>query len=131
MNVLATLLGGTMVVSGAVLLGVKTAQKPGELIIGSKGGRLQLKFASSRPLSSDDVGAILWSFQDYFPGVVTGIAATEPTTLLMNVALNDDVDFQIGQVGAIADIVLQLTDAWYIATDMLTPPPVPAGQVYA
>lgn len=131
MNILAALLGGSAVVSGAVLLGVKTAQRPGEQIDGVAGARLQLKFASSRPLSSNDVGAILWSFQDYFPGVVTGIAATEPTTLMMNVALGEDVSFEIGQVGAFADIVLQLTDVFYVSADMTTPPPVPAGQVMA
>ena len=130
MNVLATLLGGSALVGGTVLLAVKTSQKAGERVEAPVGSKLRLTFYSSRPLSTNDVGAILWSFEDYFPGTVEGIGTTEPTCLVMNVVSMSPAAFEIGAVGVFADIVLQLVEVKIVEG----PPeqaPMPEGTVIA
>jgi hypothetical protein len=130
MNVLAALLGGSAVVGGAVLLGVKGSQKAGDRVEAPPGTQVALCFVADRVLSKDDVGALLWSFQDNFPGTVTGFAAVEPTYLRANVIMNSPAALEIGMVGVFADIVLQLVEAKIVGTVPM--PDAPAdGEVFA
>lgn len=110
MNLLATLLGGSVAIGGAVALGVATAPKPGDRYELPPGTLACLTYAASRALSTYEAQALLWSFQDNFPGTIEGFALADPTTVKMNVAMNSPSALVIGMVGAFDDIVLQLTD---------------------
>jgi hypothetical protein len=131
MNVLAALFGGTAVVGGAVVLGVFGKQKAGERIDAYPGSLVTLTFVSDRALSKNDVGAMLWSFQDNFPGTIEGFAAIDPVTVMANVVMNSPAALQIGSVGVFADILLQLVDAKIVAAPADAQPVPTGGQVYA
>lgn len=132
MNVLAVLLGGSALVGGAVFLGVTAAQKSGDRVEAYPGTLVQLTFAADRVLSKNDVGALLWSFQDNFPGTVTGFAAVEPMVIKANMIMNSPAALEIGSVGMFADILLQLVEARIVEGAPPVPSNVPSGGgVYA
>jgi hypothetical protein len=132
MNVLAALLGGSVIAGGAVALGVLGKQKPGDRVEAYPGTQVTLTFVATRVLSANDVGALLWSFQDNFPGTIEGFAAVEPTVVMANIVMNSPAALEIGSVGVFADIVLQLTEAKIVGNVTVPTDDVPpVAPVYA